>query len=109
MVIGQDQAGGKYWDVWGKGHGGHEDGDGGGASSSSPSYPFPPSPQARQGTGGRREAGHSCSRRGKGRSEGGPIRRMRVHAMRARASASVIGELSWKMRRFERGEGGGVT
>ena len=35
--------------------------------------------------------------------------RMRVNAIRARASASVLNELSWRVKRYERGEGGGVT
>ena len=37
------------------------------------------------------------------------IRRGIVHAVRARASASVISALARRVNRFERGEGGGVT
>ena len=40
---------------------------------------------------------------------GGAVRRQRVHSIRARAAASVVYELSQRMGRFERGEGGGVT
>ena len=55
------------------------------------------------------EDGPGCSRDRPRGKEGGPVRRRRVNAMRARANASVISELSHRMRRFERGEGGGVT
>ena len=41
--------------------------------------------------------------------EGLFIRRGRPNALRVRASASVVGELAWRVNRFERGEGGGVT
>ena len=40
---------------------------------------------------------------------GEPARRMRVNAIRARATSNVLSELSHEVRRFERGEGGGVT
>ena len=101
-----NRTGGKYWDVWGKAHGEQERGNDGGTPSPFP--PSPPPPQVPPEAEGR-DAGPSRSQgRGRG-SHGGPIRRMRVNGVRARASASVIGELSWRMRRFERGEGGGVT
>ena len=101
-----NRTGGKYWDVWGKVCGENE----GGSDEGTP-QPFPPSqspPQVQQAEDGR-DAGPSCSQSRGSRRDGGPIRRMRVNGIRARASASVIGELSWRMRRFERGEGGGVT
>ena len=92
---------GKYWDVWGKKTGINMGGDAGGTPSPSP--PPLPLPQVRN-----TDEGPSCSgdsRLGSDRA----IRRGRVHAVKARASASVVSELAHRVNRFGRGEGGGVT
>ena len=104
-----NSTGGKYWDVWGKEHGKDASGagDGGTSPPSPPTHPHPPM-QVLQGNDGRE--GPSCSRRGTAEGgAGGPMRRPRMNAIGARASASVIGELVWRTQRYERGEGGGVT
>ena len=92
---------GKYWDVWGQRTGIGKDGDVGGTPSPSP--PPLPLPQVRHDEGRSDRSG--ATRLGNDRA----IRRGRVNAVRARASASVIGALARRVNRFERGEGGGVT
>ena len=92
---------GTYWDVWGKRTGIGVDGDAGGTPSPSP--PPQPPPQVRHGDG--RSDCSGAKRSGNDRA----IRRGRVNAVRARASASVISALARRVNRFERGEGGGVT
>ena len=106
-----NRTGGKYWDVWGKEQGGdmEEDVDAGGVPSTSPSLPPPQDITMSDDRGGRAapEAGPSGSSVRRRRADG-PVRRMRVNALRARANASVLGELAWRVRRYERGEGGVV-
>ena len=92
---------GKYWDVWGQRTGIGKDGDVGGTPSPS-SHPLP-LPQVRHDD--ERPGCSGNSRVGKDRA----IRRGRVHAVKARASASVVSELARRVNRYERGEGGGVT
>ena len=77
------------------------DGDVGGTPSPSPLPSLPP--QVRDDE----ERPHCSSETRSGRSRA--MRRGRVHAISARASASVVSELAWRVKRFERGEGGGVT
>ena len=75
--------------------------DGGTPSPSSPPQPFP---QVRHG-----DEGSSCSSGNPQLGNSRAIRRGRVHAVKARATASVISELARRVHRYERGEGGGVT
>ena len=92
---------GKYWDVWGEKTG---VGEGGEVSGTPLPLPPPPSPPQVHNDDGRPHCGGD-PRPGKQRA----IRRGRVHALKARASASVVNELARRVNRFERGEGGGVT
>ena len=98
---------GKYWDVWGEKTGVGAGGEVSGTPSPlPPPHPSPPPhpPQARNDDV-RPHCSSSDPRLGKHRA----MRRGRVHAIKARASASVVSELARRVNRFERGEGGGVT